>query len=194
MTIESSFLSKWFSGKALVNATEALALLNESIALGYWAPKASVKVPAALSKANVAEKTIGVPMEKLTKADPEVAYYHHPLHDLARCFSYGLSFARLAGIDFSALPTNDLVVKAQEVAADFAPVAAAIAKLEKESEANKKVAKQGDSKNPMGVCACCFNAQKVKPDGTMFQHGYERPGYGYIIGGCPGSMFKPYSM
>lgn len=49
------------------------------------------------------------------------------------------------------------------------------------------------SKNPEAICACCFRAQKVKPDGNMFKHGYQRPGYGYIIGGCPGENFPPYA-
>ena len=48
--------------------------------------------------------------------------------------------------------------------------------------------------NPTAVCACCFRAQKVKPTGTMFKHGYQRPGYGYIIGGCPGEDFLPYCL
>lgn len=51
-----------------------------------------------------------------------------------------------------------------------------------------------ESANPTAVCACCFRTQKVKPNGTMFKHGYERPGYGYIIGGCPGEEFPPYSL
>ncbi len=49
-------------------------------------------------------------------------------------------------------------------------------------------------KNHSATCACCFNNQKVKPTGTMFKHGYTRPGYGYILGGCPGDMFAPYEV
>lgn len=51
-----------------------------------------------------------------------------------------------------------------------------------------------ESKNPVKTCACCFNDQKVKPNGKMFKHGYERPGYGYILGGCPGDMYAPYQV
>jgi len=50
------------------------------------------------------------------------------------------------------------------------------------------------SKNHSATCACCFNSQKVKPVGTMFKHGYTRPGYGYILGGCPGDGFAPYEV
>lgn len=51
-----------------------------------------------------------------------------------------------------------------------------------------------NSKNQTKTCACCFRAQKVKPTGTMFKHGYTRPGYGYIEGGCPGDSFAPYEV
>ena len=197
--IDPNFLNKWFTGKALVNAQEAVALLNESIALGYWAPKASVKVPAALGKSNVAKK--------LSESSAEVTSLEKVYGDsrvaeaweLKHCLYFG-SFERMTKLDFAPLlavvkteEARNLIAKGEEFALDFAPVVAAIAKLTKESEANKKLAK-GDGKNAMGICACCFRAQKVKPDGLMFQHGYERPGYGYIVGGCPGSMFKPYAM
>jgi hypothetical protein len=195
--IDSSFLSKWFTGKALTNAADAIALLNESIALGYWAPKASVKVPSALAKANKAIK-IGKQVEAITKSEQteEVRYYNHPLYGVANLFGYNdIMMVRLTEFDFTAVRgLTHLIADIEDMAADFRPVVAAIAKLNKESDANKKVAKQGDSKNPMGICACCFNAQKVQPNGKMFKHGYERPGYGYIIGGCPGSEFLPYSM
>jgi hypothetical protein len=49
-------------------------------------------------------------------------------------------------------------------------------------------------KNPSGTCACCFAGQKVKPTGTMFKHGYQRPGVGYILGGCPGDTFPQYEI
>ena len=51
-----------------------------------------------------------------------------------------------------------------------------------------------ESKNPNKTCACCFRDQKVKPVGSMFKHGYERPGYGYVVGGCPGDRFQPYEV
>lgn len=50
------------------------------------------------------------------------------------------------------------------------------------------------SKNLDGTCACCFSVQKTRTEGSgqMFKHGYTRPGYGYIVGGCPGDRFLPY--
>jgi hypothetical protein len=57
-------------------------------------------------------------------------------------------------------------------------------------------AKVESSKNKSGTCACCFSGQKTKSNSTkkMFNHGYTRPGYGYIIGGCPGTGFLPYEL
>jgi len=54
-----------------------------------------------------------------------------------------------------------------------------------------------ESKNVKGTCACCFSQQKTqttaaKSSGTMFHHGYQRPGNGYIEGACPGHDFLPY--
>lgn len=43
----------------------------------------------------------------------------------------------------------------------------------------------------MGTCQVCFNVQKL-PKGVLSLHGYERPGYGFIIGDCPGSHVQPY--
>lgn len=48
----------WFSGTSLVNAKDALALLDASIKHGSWLPGASRKVRAAMGKANVAKKQI----------------------------------------------------------------------------------------------------------------------------------------
>lgn len=196
--LDTNFLATWFTGKALTNAVEAMNLLNESITLGYWAPKASVKVPAALGKSNVAKKLSESSKEIVALA----ADYNHPARQIAWEIKHNMYFgshARLAQLDMTGLvvetaEAKNLVAKAQQFAADFAPINAAIETLNKESEANKKLAKaqQSGSENPMGICPCCFRAQKVKPSGTMFVHGYERPGYGYIIGGCPGDMFKPY--
>lgn len=198
--IDSAFLSKWFTGKALVNAQEALNLLNESITLGYWAPKASVKVPAAMSKSNVAKK-LSDSSEEINAIEKD---YDNAAQKAAWSLKHNLYFGSIVNLSAMDLPSLMVAVttpearvvctKAMELVADFAPVLAAIAKLEKESEANKKLAKAKADGNPTGICACCFRAQKVKPDGTMFQHGYERPGIGYIVGGCPGSSFKPYAV
>ena len=42
-----------------------------------------------------------------------------------------------------------------------------------------------------GTCQACFLVQKL-PNGKISLHGYERPGYGYIIGDCEGSYRLPY--
>lgn len=44
---------RWFTGKALSNATEAMDMLAASEAQGAWVPKASRRVDACFSKANV---------------------------------------------------------------------------------------------------------------------------------------------
>lgn len=197
--IDTKFAAKWFTGKALENAVAALQMLNESVAQGYWVPKASVKVPAALSKSNVAKKLAGFSSEICTMAK----VYGPDRIDSAWKLQHNLNFGcfkAMADVDLhglmDAVKTGEakiLVAKAMEFAADFAPVVDALNHLDKVSEANKKLAESND-KNPMGICACCFRAQKVKPSGTMFAHGYERPGYGYIEGGCPGSEFPPYEV
>jgi hypothetical protein len=53
---ENKSVLKWFSGKALFNAIEAMDLLEASEKQGYWLPKAATKVRAALGKANEAAK------------------------------------------------------------------------------------------------------------------------------------------
>lgn len=56
MTTRFDSALKWFTGKALENATAALALLAESEEQGFWIPAASRKVRAAMTKSNVARK------------------------------------------------------------------------------------------------------------------------------------------
>lgn len=48
----------------------------------------------------------------------------------------------------------------------------------------------------IGTCACCFGMFKLTKTETklMVLHGYKRPGYGYIIGNCPGVEFQPYEL
>ena len=198
--MNTDFINKWFTGKALTNATEAMSLLNESIAAGYWVGRASVKVPAALSKSNVANKA----SKKSEEINARAKDYNNAAQRVAWEVQHNLyfgSFTNIAKVDFAALEavvtTNEAkatVSMAKEFASDFAEVVVAIATLNKESDANKKVAKSNEDGNLTGICACCFRAQKVKPTGTMFKHGYERPGYGYVVGGCPGDEFPPYSV
>jgi hypothetical protein len=47
-------------------------------------------------------------------------------------------------------------------------------------------------KNPSGICACCFNKQKIAKTDNMWLHGYTRPGHGWLVGNCPGIGFQPY--
>lgn len=41
------------------------------------------------------------------------------------------------------------------------------------------------------TCPCCFRPIAVVGS-VMAKHGFTRPGYGFIVGGCPGDKFKPY--
>ena len=43
----------------------------------------------------------------------------------------------------------------------------------------------------IGTCAICLRSQVVRK-GRMVTHGYQRPGYGYIIGECFGVNYEPY--
>jgi hypothetical protein len=43
----------------------------------------------------------------------------------------------------------------------------------------------------IGTCAICSNSQVVR-NGGMVVHGYQRPGYGYIVGECFGVRYAPY--
>ena len=64
--------------------------------------------------------------------------------------------------------------------------------VEKERIAKLKKVEPGT----VGHCAVCDRLQKLsRTDAkTMVLHGYERPGYGYIIGNCLGYDFKPYEI
>jgi hypothetical protein len=47
-----------------------------------------------------------------------------------------------------------------------------------------------------GTCPACFVLYKLRPGGKeklkVVLHGYNRPGYGYTVGSCPGTDFPPY--
>jgi hypothetical protein len=52
--------------------------------------------------------------------------------------------------------------------------------------------------NPdVGTCACCFGTfvldRRFEPP-KMVLHGYQRPGWGYILGRCPGIDYPPYEL
>jgi hypothetical protein len=43
----------------------------------------------------------------------------------------------------------------------------------------------------LGTCAACGRIIKVR-DGKLVHHGYQRPGYGYIVGDCFGVNYEPH--
>lgn len=176
-------VAKWFTGKSAEKATEALNLLNESMELGYWVARGSVKVPAALSKSNVAQKAS-------KSAQQGSRSYESPDYRIAFVMYYGqLSHLQ----DTDATSDSDLAKMFNDYKEDFKAVCEAIEYLNAESKNNKALAESDDT-NPIGICACCFRPQRVKPSGTMYNHGYRRPGFGFILGGCPGEQFPPYAV
>jgi len=45
----------------------------------------------------------------------------------------------------------------------------------------------------MGICCVCGREQ-VTHDGEKVLHGYQRPGYGWIVGGCYGTRKQAYNL
>lgn len=45
---------------------------------------------------------------------------------------------------------------------------------------------------PKGECQICEGKYAIDKDGTLCNHGYRRPGHGYIVGNCFGEGFRPY--
>lgn len=45
----------------------------------------------------------------------------------------------------------------------------------------------------IGTCAACEGEFKVQSD-LLVHHGYRRPGYGHIVGDCPGSLETPHEL
>jgi len=45
---------------------------------------------------------------------------------------------------------------------------------------------------PRGECQLCCHEQAIKSNGRMHRHGYRRPGWGFIVGGCPGQHRLPF--
>lgn len=134
----------WFTGKALEGAKAALEMLEASLAQGSWVKGASRKVPAALNKPTVAQKLarahekelerIGVP-DDASEYDQRYRDVAHHGWSVAHCMTFG-SFTNIQSVDFEALRKNakpallPVVAKAEQYARDFAPVAAAIKKLD----------------------------------------------------------------
>jgi len=56
-----------------------------------------------------------------------------------------------------------------------------------------KQAKLRDQSN-MGTCGCCGGIYKLKANGTLVNHGFERPGIGFNIGKCEGQSYLPYEV
>jgi hypothetical protein len=46
----------------------------------------------------------------------------------------------------------------------------------------------------LGTCPCCFNEQKTLKGERMVHHGYQRPGYGYIVGDCFGVKYPRFEI
>ena len=44
---------------------------------------------------------------------------------------------------------------------------------------------------PREECQVCAKTQSVR-NGTLVNHGYTRPGWGWIVGGCPGVHHRPF--
>lgn len=78
-------------------------------------------------------------------------------------------------------------------------VAARAAKWVEESglaakDAAKKAMKGYSQNEVVGTCGICSNVQKLKGDGALVLHGYQRPGYGWIQGSCFGVGYKAWEL
>jgi hypothetical protein len=50
-----------------------------------------------------------------------------------------------------------------------------------------------EPKNPTATCQICQQEYCVMPgSGVIYLHGYQRPGWGYVIGNCDGAQYPPY--
>jgi hypothetical protein len=45
---------------------------------------------------------------------------------------------------------------------------------------------------PRAECQICERTQAIDPNGGMTNHGYQRPGCGFIVGNCAGCGFPPF--
>lgn len=44
-----------------------------------------------------------------------------------------------------------------------------------------------------GTCGVCGRLMRINKHGRIVNHGFTRPGYGYLIGGCFGVGYRPYN-
>lgn len=47
-------------------------------------------------------------------------------------------------------------------------------------------------RRPRGECQLCTKEQALTKRGGLGNHGYSRPGWGFIVGNCPGVGYKPF--
>jgi len=45
----------------------------------------------------------------------------------------------------------------------------------------------------VGECQICGRSQKLR-GGKLVPHGYTRPGWGHVVGNCPGAGYAPYEL
>lgn len=98
-----------------------------------------------------------------------------------------------------------LPVALQDVARQMALLAAAIKRarvVKPTKEVDDTKVREAEVQDPLvftdskgderGVCWCCGRAGfKLNKRGAMSRHGFQRPGWGYEIGGCVGSGMTP---
>jgi hypothetical protein len=136
----SANILKWFSGKALEGAREALDLLAKSAEAGEWVPGASRRVRATLSKPTVAKKWAKANEGLLRGIKlPHQGDYSNAGFDILMVMSYGQvdHVRKLSGTILSVLAQAQLtdeqraaVLKAQEFCDDFYGIALDMAKYD----------------------------------------------------------------
>jgi len=47
-------------------------------------------------------------------------------------------------------------------------------------------------RRPRSECQLCTKEQALTGNGRLGNHGYSRPGWGFIVGNCPGVGYKPF--
>lgn len=140
--IDRAAVLAWYTGKALANATAALDVLQQSAAAGSWLPKVSRKVMAALSKPNVAAKFADANRDALDainhyRRDNNFKRPHTECGTrIAIDLRYG-AFQAVQTMNWPALEAGcqsdaerAALAVARKFAADFAPVAALVTKLD----------------------------------------------------------------
>lgn len=136
--INTAAVLSFFTGKSLTNAIEAMALVEQSIAQGFWVKGASRSVRSVMAKANVAAKAAKKAGESggygfqrdRTAADPRRAFFKAYM-----LLAYGaLDFAELTEtMEVSALIETDhpaFTAFFRSYAVAMLPLAEAMAKLD----------------------------------------------------------------